>query len=104
MINIQITRNSSSLIKLNIYGHSGIKGKSIPCAAVSYMIQSISNFCFTKSKKIYSDDGKIFIIDLIELKKLSNDLYEFLIFSLELISRDYPYDIKIEYLEENNGT
>jgi len=47
---------------------------------------------------------KIYKINLKKLKEFSNDLYEYLIFSLELIALDYPKDIKLEFLEENNGT
>jgi uncharacterized protein YsxB (DUF464 family) len=104
MIVIQIYREDNSFSKLFIYGHSGKKGLSLPCAALSYLIQSFSSFLTIKDKNISNDDGKIYKINLKKLKEFSNDLYEYLIFSLELIARDYPKDIKLEFLEENNGT
>lgn len=104
MIVIQIYREANSLSKLFICGHTGKKGFSLPCAALSYLIQSFSSFLAIKDKNLSYDDGKIYKIDLKKLKDFSNDLYEYLIFSLELIARDYPKDIRLEYLEEKNGT
>lgn len=105
MIQVKIYKNSSSFKKIEISGHSNKKkGESLPCAALSYLIQSISGFLFAKDIIIYKDDGYNYFIDLIKLKENSKDLYEFLIFSIQLIARDYPDDIKLEFLEENNGT
>ncbi len=104
MIFIQFYKTNNFLSKVIISGHSGKKGSSIPCAAISYLVQSISSYSAAKGIAIAKDDGKVYNIDLVKLKKFSDDMYEFLIFSLELIARDYSKDIKLEFLEENNGT
>jgi len=104
MIFIKIYKDSSHFSKAEIIGHSGIKGESIPCAALSYLVQSIGSFLLLKNLIIYKDKKNKYIINLKLLKDHSNDIYEYLIFSFQLIARDYPDSIKIEYLEENNGS
>ncbi len=104
MISIKIFREKSDLKYLEITGHSGIKGKSIPCAAVSFLIQSINGFFYSNGNSILVDDGIICKIDLNKIKKTSKDLFDYIIFSLSLIARDYPNDINLEILEENDGT
>lgn len=104
MIKISLYKDRNNFCKIVIEGHAGIKGSSIPCAALSYLVQSIDSFMHTKQNSISYDDGKIYKIDLKKLKKYSEDLFEFLIFSLFLLERDYPSDIKIELMEEIDGT
>ncbi len=104
MIYIKLYKNSELLTKAIITGHCGIKGKSIPCAALSYLVQSICTYLIFKNCNICGDNKDIFYIDLKLLKEFSEDLFNFFIFSLKLIARDYPNDINLEYLEENNGT
>ncbi len=104
MISIQIFKKQDSLTKAIIKGHSGSKGSSIECAAISYLVQSVCGFLRLKDFIICKDNKTEYFIDLKLLKEYSNDIFEYLVFSFQLIARDYPENIKFEILEENNGS
>jgi len=83
---------------IEISGHASYNSNiSLPCAAISFLIQSVSGFLKLHNIEACQDDGDTCSFNLDKLKQFDPDLVDYFVFSLKLIARDFPDDINIIY-------
>ncbi|HPB47535.1 MAG TPA: ribosomal-processing cysteine protease Prp [Exilispira sp.] len=81
---------------IEISGHASYNSNiSLPCAAISFLIQSVSGFLKLHNIEACQDDGDTCSFNLDKLKQFDPDLVDYFVFSLKLIARDFPDDISI---------